>query len=54
MEALISEKADRLGTKHEVFRTEFKTLLKSKGLIKESTSELDLEGYSKAIIMLQS
>lgn len=45
MEALITEKG--------LDREQFKTELKELGLIKNSTTELDLAGYAKVIALLQ-
>lgn len=53
MNSLINQIAELKKIESVVYREAFKTHLKSIGMIKESTKELDLPGYSKAIIILK-
>ena len=53
-EALVNEKANILGVDHDKYRESIKKILKEKGLIKTSTTELDLNGYAKSILMLEN
>lgn len=52
MNSLINQVAEANGFKGPEFRDLFKTELKERGLIKESTKELNLEGYAKVIGIL--
>lgn len=52
MNALIDESAKRKGVDPREYRVLVKEKLKTLKLIKESTKELDLEGYSQVIALL--
>lgn len=53
MNALINTAAEQRGQNPKEFREEYKKVLISKGIIKESTNELDLQGYARVIADLQ-
>jgi len=52
MNSLINQVAEKNGFKPKEFRDLFKQELVSKKLIRESTTELDLQGYVKVIAIL--
>ena len=54
MHALITELAERDGVTQVQYKNEFKQLLQRLNIIKESTKELDLQGYSRAINILNN
>lgn len=53
MNSLISSVAEALDVDAAQYRETFKVELKNIGLIHESTKELDLQGYAKAIALLK-
>lgn len=53
MNALINRVAELTNSNPSVYRENFKQHLKELGIIKNSTVELDLPGYSKVIVMLK-
>ena len=54
MHALITQNAKKEGSKPDEVKNRLKVELKRKGIIRESTTELDIQGYSLAIYILQS
>ena len=52
MNSLINRVADKIGIKSEEYRKQFKKELVEISLIEESTTELDLQGYARAIAIL--
>lgn len=53
MNALITQCAEKTGEEPAVFRERLKEELKEKGLIRESTKELDTNGYAEVIVLLK-
>ena len=52
MNSLINQVAEKIGIKSEEYRKQFKKELVEMNLIKESTTELDLQGYARVIAIL--